>query len=348
MRQRSDAADPADADRPAVRLLESSLDGAEEVPSSLDVAAGGPRRGAPSWPSNWWSRQNLAHRQRIAAVVAVGLAVLWLGETQLRGAPEPSPAAPAEAAATPSTSPGDAVKPIGRAQPPVAVAPLCARPLDRSLGIAGVDDSLACPKVTPGGDYRSAFVMGAAVTPFIVTVPAGWTVSALPGGNGLDLRALNGSAGVSFIVDPVPDVTQSFDKSSPALGIDPMRDLAAWITGRPFVLADAPPTQTTIASHPGWVVTLKEPLRGASADVDCRIAVPCLPLFRLAQGPRGELGRGVREPLAAGLPAGQPARFVLFQALGGQPVLAWEWVLGDEGALALDTITQPVVDSVTY
>ena len=251
----------------------------------------------------------------------LGQAQPWRG-SELSPAVSAIPSAPAAVLAESS----------GRAHPPVAVAPLCGRPPGRSLGLAGVDDSLECPKATPGGDYRSAFVSGAAVTPFIVTVPAGWAVSALPWGNGVDLRALDGSAGVSFVVDPVPDVTQSFGKSGPAQGLDPMRELAAWITGRPFVLAQGPPSQTAVASHPGWVVTLEEPLRGAAATVDCRTTAPCLPIFRFARGPKGQLAHGVPEPLAAGLPAGSPARFVVFQALGGQTVLAWEWVLSGQGS----------------
>jgi hypothetical protein len=187
-----------------------------------------------------------------------------------------------------------------------------------------------CPRSTPAGVYESELTGLSVEHPFTFRLPAGWSVSMLEYGNGLDLRAGRGP-GFSLLLSPRP-VSSAGDAAATAYDAF---GLATSVAAAPSVLATQP-ARTVVDGATAWSVDTR--LRpGRSANADCRIGVACAPLFLQYVS---LIGRG--QDVAAGAIAGRTVRLVFFDLPKEQTALIWIWDTRSTGTVG------PVVDSVHF
>ena len=247
----------------------------------------------------------------------VVLALLVVGRLLASTAIQGEPAAPVRTA--PSSTPSPSVT-AWAAGTVTLLPPLC------GTTTAQPD----CPQTTPEGVYESELTGLNVEHPFTFRRPAGWTISMLQYGNGLDLRSAADAAGFSLLLSPRPVTIGSKDAAT----VD-AHGLAASVAADPSVVATTP-QRSVVGGTTAWQVDAR--LRpGRTATADCRVQPACAPLLLQYVSLTGQ-----DQDVAAGAFPGRTVRLIFLDLPRQQTALVWIW---DTRALAT---VGPVIDSVHF
>ena len=207
------------------------------------------------------------HRRAVARSVAVAVVLASTVPTTLavlRPAAESPPA-------DPGPSPTPSVPDTSPTEFPVRVPPLCLGHWERlnRYGDPRLDGPAVCPGSTPKGHYVSMIVGMNAVRPFTFDLPDEWEVAVVDDwpSSGVDLRSVDGRAGVTVVPYPMPARRRAW-----------VMDLRRWLERDPAVRVLRRP-DTSLGGMDARVVDLT-PAADAQLTDDCRLTSPCLPVVR--------------------------------------------------------------------